>query len=147
MKFTFVAVAAVALSMMVGFTMSKGETAPGLRLASINRAEITVETADTPELREKGLSHRNSLEPNRGLFFQFDNSGSYAIWMKDMKFPIDVIWMDEEMKIVDIKENMSPNSYPETYMPRNPSRFILETNAGFTQKHQIEVGDKMTFVR
>ena len=62
----------------------------------IGRVPIAVAIADTLEKRTQGLSGRESLSANEGLLFVFSTSGAYGIWMKDMRFPIDIIWISEK---------------------------------------------------
>ncbi|MBI2047608.1 MAG: DUF192 domain-containing protein [Parcubacteria group bacterium] len=106
----------------------------------IGATEIFIDIADTLTERTKGLSGRDALPANEGLLFVFDTNDRHAIWMKDTKFPIDIIWIDERFIITDIVENVSPSSFPEIFEPKNPARYVLETNAGFTQKNVISVG-------
>ena len=106
----------------------------------IGKTEIFVDIADTLAERTKGLSGRDMLPANAGLLFVFDINDKHAIWMKDMKFPIDIIWIDERFIITDIVENVSPSSFPEIFEPKNSARYVLETNAGFTRKNGINIG-------
>lgn len=90
---------------------------------------LTVEVADTRQSRVRGLSGRKSLPPQRGLLFDFMRAGRHAIWMKEMLFPIDIVWLDEHMRVVDIKRQASPESYPEIFFPKQPVHYVLEVNA------------------
>lgn len=87
-----------------------------------------------------GLSDRPILAENSGLFFIFPYSDTHGIWMKEMNFPIDIIWLDENYQIVAVKENAAPDSYPEVFKPTTPALYVLEVPAGFVQKHKISVG-------
>jgi uncharacterized protein len=104
---------------------------------------VTVEVADTVEKRRTGLSGREALAVNQGMLFILDRPDFYGIWMKDMKFPLDVIWFDENLKIVDIERNIQPNSYPQVFRPDQKATYILEVNAGFTEIYNIDVGDEI----
>ena len=64
--------------------------------------------------------------------------------MKDMTFPIDIIWIDEQFRIIYIKEQVDPSTYPDTFAPDSPARFVLEMNSFFVESFQINVGDKLT---
>jgi uncharacterized membrane protein (UPF0127 family) len=101
---------------------------------------IKVEIADTPEERAKGLSG-TLPEPPRSLLFVFETVGDWGIWMKDMQYPIDVLWIDDAMKVVSIEENMQPASYPRVYKPGTPVRYVLELPAGFVEIHNLSRGD------
>jgi uncharacterized protein len=110
----------------------------------INDLSIKVSIADSPEERRQGLSNQKSLPDKEGKLFVFDKSDYYGIWMKDMNFPIDIIWIDDERKIVHIEQNVSPNTYPTSYHPPIPARFVLEVNAFFASTFKIKVGDQVT---
>ncbi|MGN6351023.1 MAG: DUF192 domain-containing protein, partial [Candidatus Nitrosocosmicus sp.] len=69
---------------------------------------IYVDLAITPDQQAKGLSIKNSLNDSEGMLFPFDKPGDYSFWMKDMKFPIDILWIDANNKIVHIEKNLQP---------------------------------------
>ena len=107
---------------------------------------LKVELAITPEGRTKGLSGRNELKEDESILFVFDYPSLYPFWMKDMNFPIDIIWIDENYKIVFIKKNAQPESYPETFSPPVESSYVLEVNALFSDKNNLKVGDIVQFL-
>jgi uncharacterized membrane protein (UPF0127 family) len=109
---------------------------------TIRDAVVRVEVVSTPEAMQKGLSGRASLADGTGMFFVFEKSDYFGIWMPDMHFPIDVLWFDEGMHVVYIVENMSPDSYPKVFTPTAPTRYILEVPAGFVKAHGIQLGDE-----
>lgn len=104
---------------------------------------VIVEVADTVEKRREGLSGRKSLGVNNGMLFILGKPDFYGIWMKNMNFPIDVIWIDENLRIVDIERNIQPDTYPEIFRPEQKSTYILEVNAGFTEIYNIDVGEEI----
>ena len=103
-------------------------------------AKIEIEIAETPIELIKGLSGRLTLAENSGLLFIFPYADTHGIWMKEMNFPIDIIWFDENYQIVAIKENARPDSYPEVFTPPTPAFYVLEVPSGFAQKNKISVG-------
>lgn len=105
---------------------------------------LTVDLAVTDVEKTQGLGGKIVLEDNRGLLFVFDNAGYPSIWMKNMLFSIDIAWLDQNFNIVDIKKNISPNTYPSSFEPSLPAKYVLETNAGFFDSHSISVGDVFT---
>ena len=107
---------------------------------TIGDTKIEVEIADTPTTRAQGLSGRASLAENTGLLFIFDRGEYHNFWMKDMNFPIDIIWLDDNWRVVDITVNALPQDFPTTYQPRAPARYVLEVNAGFITTHRIMIG-------
>jgi hypothetical protein len=108
---------------------------------TIGDSEIEVELADTQEKRNQGLSEREFLNENGGMFFVFDEVGDHSFWMKDMNFSIDIIWVGEDLKIVDIEENVSPESFPHLFFSSMPIKYVLETNVGWAEKNNIQIGD------
>ncbi|MBI2109245.1 MAG: DUF192 domain-containing protein [Parcubacteria group bacterium] len=106
----------------------------------IGNTEIFVDVARATAERTRGLSGREMLLKNEGLLFIFDSNDKHAIWMKDMKFPIDIIWIDEKFSIVDFTENVLPSSFPEIFEPKNQARYVLEVNAGWVKQNNIERG-------
>jgi uncharacterized membrane protein (UPF0127 family) len=114
--------------------------APVLHIGDI---PMRVEIADTKETREKGLSDRKELDTVNGLLFVFDTTDYHGIWMKDMHFPIDILWISEDLTVIGIEEGVSPNSFPTTFRPPQPVRYVLETNVHYADSFGIGVGQKV----
>jgi uncharacterized membrane protein (UPF0127 family) len=124
------------------FTISK----KGPHIASspaIPSSALTLIYATTSQAQERGLGGRASLPANEGMLFVFDHTGPHGFWMKDMQFPIDIIWLDENKRVVHIESNVQPSSYPNVYSPEMPSRYALEVNAGYAATHSIVAGSKI----
>lgn len=113
----------------------EGET----RQFFIGSSVLKVAIADTQATREKGLSDITHLPQDSGLFFVFSERGQSGIWMKDMLFPIDIIWMNDVLEVVDVHTDVSPDTYPTSFHPRTPAQFALEVNAGFSKKHDVKI--------
>ncbi len=111
----------------------------------INDGLLKATVAATLEERVKGLSGRTDLEKGEALLMVFEESGFHSIWMKEMNFSIDIIWLDKEKMVVDFKKNVDPKTYPETFSPSFPARYVLETEAGFVEKNDISVGYHFEF--
>lgn len=107
----------------------------------IKNFSLVVEIADTEEKRVQGLSGRESLPETEGMLFVWEEAGIHGIWMKDMKFPIDIIWIDENLRVIALESDVSPDTYPETFRPNEPAQYILETNAGWIEKNGVILGD------
>lgn len=103
------------------------------------------QVADTDESRMKGLSGRPSLAADEALLFVFPQASAWGIWMKDMLFSIDIVWADAEKRIVTVKENVSPETFPEAFYPSEPALYVVELPAGSVAKHGIRVGGKIIF--
>jgi uncharacterized membrane protein (UPF0127 family) len=103
---------------------------------------LSVEVADTPSKRGRGLSGREMLPENSGMLFVFDTPGRYGFWMYGMKFPLDIIWIDERLRVVYFVENAQPCvNICETHEPPADALYVLEVNAGFVKKYGLKVGD------
>lgn len=125
-------------------TNEVAETINGSNYAVVGESKLKIEIADSEDERVLGLSGRDSLERNSGLLFIFDKSDAHSIWMKDMKFSIDIIWVSDKMQVVYIKENVAPETYPAIFTSDRPARFVLEVPAGFVSTEGIKNGDLMT---
>lgn len=112
-------------------------------LIRIRDAVIAAERADTSEKRAEGLGGRETMEANAGMFFVFDKADFYPFWMKDMKFPLDIIWIGEDFTITDIQENIQPETFPQTFVSDVPSRYVLEVHAGFSTTNGFVAGDRV----
>lgn len=115
------------------------------RRVSINGQKIGVIVADTPKERARGLSGREQLSDREGMLFEFSRPDEYCFWMKDMKFPIDIIWLGSNKQVVDIKSNVSPDTYPQTFCPNEPAQYVIEVGAGRANEWQISNGVSADF--
>ena len=117
-----------------------------IQYVEIAGKKIKVEVVATPEARVLGLSGREGLKEDEGLLFIFPNSAAHLFWMKDMKFSIDIIWLDADGRVVYIKKNARPESYPEVFKPEQNAKYVLEVLAGFSDKNNLKDGDGVEFV-
>lgn len=108
---------------------------------------LNVEVADNGFEREKGLTYRTSMNQDEGMLFVFDESGKYGFWAKDMNFPIDIVWLNEEGRVVYIVDNISPNTYPGAFINSANAKYVLEISAGVAEKYGIYLGTKLEFSR
>lgn len=113
--------------------------------ALVGKSPILLVRVSTQQDLRRGLSGQTELKEGTGLLFVFDYSDKHGIWMKDMNFPIDVVWLDSELYVVTIKKDFSPSSYPEIAYPTMNSSYVLELPAGFLNTHHIDIGDKLLF--
>ena len=78
-----------------------------------------------------------------GMLFVFATNERHGLWMKDMLFAIDIIWIDESLTVVGIERGVSPDTYPRTFRPPVPVRYAIETSSGYTDFYGISVGKKV----
>ena len=117
-------------------------TADGV-VVQVGEASVRADLADDPASRQRGLSGRENLGEGNGMLFLLpDDSPSF--WMKDMRFPIDILWI-RDGRVVDVSADVppprSPNSPLPTYSPDRPADRALEVNAGWAADHGIRRGD------
>ncbi len=130
----------IILAILVLFFITKYSSHSFQDYILIEKNEILLLLADTPELRIKGLSGVKNLEGNTAMLFIFNYPDKHGIWMKDMLFALDIIWLDEQYKIVSIEKNISPNTYPKVFYPTEKSLYVMEGKAGFVERNGIIVG-------
>lgn len=106
-----------------------------------------VEIAETERALEKGLSLHPSLKDDQGMLFIFPRKDDYGFWMKDMLFPLDIIWLDSNLKVVGLEKNISPETYPNVFYPKAKSLYVLEISAGQTDLLNLNIGDTVKFIR
>ena len=107
------------------------------------KGSLDVEVANTKSSRELGLSFRQSMRNDEGLLFVFDTPGRYGFWMKDMNFPLDIIWINQNGVVVDIERNLSPDSYPKAFINEAEASYVLEVNAGLAETFGLYLGSKV----
>jgi len=106
---------------------------------------IDAHVVESQSDRALGLSIYDELESDRGMLFIFSKKDKHGFWMKDMKFPIDIIWLDETKRIVWIEQKVQPASYPKVFTPPSQALYVIETVEGYTDYHRISVGDYVSF--
>lgn len=113
---------------------------------------LNIEVADSPQERVKGLGNRESMASNSGMLFLFDSAQKYQFWMKGMKFPLDIIFINEG-KVVDFlknvpnpKQNQKEADLP-LFSPSTTIDMVLEVNAGFIESNGINIGDSVSLVK
>ncbi len=114
----------------------------------IRDATYQVDVADEDSKRAQGLSGRTSLDQNQGMLFVFDTKAAYSFWMKDMKFPLDFIWIDGN-KIADLTENVAiplTDTYTPSFHPNASVNKVLEINAGEIKLHGFQIGDQVSII-
>lgn len=109
----------------------------------IGEVAVKVTVADEPDERMQGLSGVSSLGDFEGKLFIFEQADYHGFWMKEMLFALDILWFDEDLRLVHIEKNVSPTSYPKIFGPDEPARFALELNGRFVDTLRIEEGMRL----
>ena len=112
----------------------------------INNHKFIVDVAKTNEQKQLGLDIYNKLPIFKGMVFPFQTADKYSFWMKGMKFPIDIIYINNS-RIVEIFTNLpfpkTSTENPVTVTPKEQANYVLEINAGLSQKYNFKKGDNV----
>lgn len=133
---------------------------PETQILEVGQNQFWVEIADEPSEHSRGLSGRENLPENQGMFFIFPDAAIRSFWMNGMRFPLDIIWIRGD-EIIGFSENLpfpkpsagtpvaksdlgaaSGSDYP-LYSPSKPADKVLEINAGLVKKSGLKIGDKL----
>jgi uncharacterized membrane protein (UPF0127 family) len=131
-------------------------SAPADPTANYTKANVTVNNftlvaaiAETESQKETGLDVRSSMAENQGMLFPFPEEGDHAFWMKGMKFPIDIIWLDANKTVIHIEHSLPPCTGSDLMCPTHDasqkSMYVLETTAGFSDRHSVREGTRIAF--
>lgn len=147
---------AVLVIVIVAFALSRGTNLLNFNLVgggnsqtvTIGKKTYGVTVAKTDAERQHGLSGKTNLAPGKGMLFIFPTKDKYGFWMNDMKFPIDIIYIDDK-KVVDLVENALPPATGQlagtlpVYRPSEAANYVLEVNANEISKNKIKKGDSV----
>ena len=108
---------------------------------------IQTETVTNAEAQAKGLSGRPCIKEGQAMLFVFkeNNTSNNCLWMKDMRFPIDMVWLDESKRVIYRALDVDPSTYPKTICPGTPTRYILEVKANSAEKLGLTVSTVISF--
>lgn len=104
---------------------------------------FSLEVADTEVQRVKGLSDRNSLDENNAMLFVFSGTDEQCMWMKDMSFALDIVWLNEDKQITRIGKNITPDTYPQAFC--GDGEYVLEFVAGTAENNSLKIGQNLNF--
>jgi uncharacterized membrane protein (UPF0127 family) len=109
-----------------------------------------LEVVKTSEDMKKGLAKFEDIQNNQGMLFVFDTPGRWSIWMKDMKFNIDIIFLNEMKEVVTIYKNVKFENHENVfeyrkYLPDYDSKYVIELKEGEADQNKIKIGDKINF--
>lgn len=134
----------IIIAVAVSFVVTNFHPRTDIRLGS---GAFSVRVAQDEASRNRGLSGVESLKPNEGLLIVFDSDDTWGIWMKDMKVPIDILWLDKNKKVIYMVKNAGPElSTDKTFKPNDPARYVIELPAGSVQANNIKVGETAIFI-
>ncbi|MDD5154934.1 MAG: DUF192 domain-containing protein [Candidatus Omnitrophica bacterium] len=138
----------VALSTIILFfiLLINARAADYTRICFRDNLCLQAEIADNDEARKNGLMFREKLAEGQAMLFVFDSEVLPSFWLKNVKFALDIIWINADKTVVDIKTNCQPCVEDcRSYVPAAPAKYAIEVPAGFVEKNQIKAGDRLSF--
>jgi|SRR5581483_1453557 len=111
----------------------------------VNGSAIQTEVVSSPADLAKGLGGRACIGADEGMLFVFLRPGYYPFWMKDMKFPIDMVWINTNHQAVHIAPDVTPSTYPQSFVNTQLAQYVLELKAGAANKLGITYGSTINF--
>lgn len=113
---------------------------PKTAIINFGQTRLSAIKASSEEQRIRGLGGRPALAKNQAMLFVFEKADKYCFWMKDMRFAIDIIWLDDDGRVLKILDNTQPDSYPQSFCPAQPASYVIETVANLTVQENVRVG-------
>jgi uncharacterized membrane protein (UPF0127 family) len=104
---------------------------------------VELEVAETDSAVIRGLSGRQSMPRERGMVLVFPEPVVQCIWMKDMRFNIDAIWLDSDKRIVHIERDLRPDSFPHLFCSQTSAKYVVEVNAGVAAAGQLQLKQQL----
>jgi uncharacterized membrane protein (UPF0127 family) len=143
--------AALILGLAMGlhlFCMGRGGEPRFVKVFFPNGASVTAELAVTEEERARGLMFREKIMPDQGMLFVFEDMGLHSFWMKNTLIPLDMLWLDNDKRIVHIESGVPPCQEDPcpSYGPRVPARYVLELKSGRAEELGLKPYDRLQFV-
>ena len=118
----------------------------------IDDIPLEVQIADNESLRIRGLMFQDQLPPDQGMIFVFNEPGLYSLWMLNMQFSLDMIWFDQDGKIVHIEKDVPPCKTPleiaacQSIIPDDMAVYVLEVTAGFIDENNITADSTLDII-
>ena len=133
----------LSLLSLLSLTVQVEESAVGFPSGTTIQAELAL----TPEQRARGLMFRDTLDPDRGMLFVFPEPAFHGFWMKNCRFPIDIIWLSAEKRIVHIERAVPPCEEDPcpTYGSLRKAQYVIEVVAEFSRREELRLGDLIEF--
>jgi len=142
-------VAVAALALLGGLAMVNPQEPSSATVILPSGKEFTAEIAADPEKRRLGYMFREHVGPDEGMLFVFESEARHDFWMKNCKVSLDIIWLDEELTVVQIAREAPPcpESGPcPSLVAQRPARYVLELAGGAAARHGLGIGDRLAVV-
>jgi uncharacterized membrane protein (UPF0127 family) len=141
----------LAIPLLAATSSACASSSPARVDVHIGAVLVHAEVATTPAAQIKGLGGRESMADDAGMLFVFPNARQATFWMKDMRFPLDFVWISADKHVEEVTQSV-PAPAPGTadadltlYKPAGAVQYVVELNAGAVEASGIRVGDAVTF--
>jgi len=134
--------AAIFLLLLLSGTVLWWQMQQDESLLRLGGQQYRVTVMRTDDQLQKGLSGTSDLPADHAMLFVFPSDGKWPMWMKDMTYPIDIVWLDNSKHVTYTVKNAQPSSYPTKFIPDVPSRYVVEVPAGTVERTGIKKGDQ-----
>ena len=132
----------IAVLAVVGLTILYMNMSAEQSVIRLHGHRYSTQIMQTPEELQQGLSGTKSLPQGNAMLFVFPSDDKWGIWMKDMNYPIDIVWLDNKRLVVYMVKNAKPSSYPDTtFRPDKNTRYVIELPSGTIEQTDIQIGD------
>lgn len=131
---------------VIGLQVFMPQVSPGTTSIRLGESEFTARIASNEADRRRGLSGTSELPKGRAMLFVYEEDSKPGIWMKDMNYSIDIVWLNSDKVVVDYKDDVSPDTYPEfTFKPKETARYVVELPSGTVEEASISIGQTAEF--
>ncbi len=103
---------------------------------------LVLEAAVTDKAHEKGLMYKTELENNKGMIFIYEKPKELTFWMLNTYIPLDIIYLNNELEVVQFYENTKVDQTAELYPSNVPAKYVIEVNSGWAANQGLAIGDK-----
>lgn len=117
-----------------------------IQQVSLRGKTFFLEIAETQPEREKGLSGRNHVAADGGMLFVFDTPDTYCFWMKDTLVSLDMLWFDENYRLIHRAQSVQPDSYPTSFCSPRNAKYVVELPAGTTERLNVQIDDVLSLL-
>ena len=109
---------------------------------------VVAELAVSPDERARGLMFRDGIHEDQAMLFLFPEEDIHSFWMKNMRFPIDILWLDKDRRVVHIESNVPPcpRDPCPSYDPGTAAAFVIELQSGCAERHGLRLSDRLEFI-
>jgi uncharacterized membrane protein (UPF0127 family) len=136
------------LALLQPFCLGSGGQDRFIKVYFANGKQVTAELAVTEEERARGLMFREKILAEQAMLFVFERAGIHSFWMKNTLVSLDMLWLDDERRIIHIEADVPPcRAEPcPSYGPLRPARYVLELKGGVAAELGLKVSDRLMFV-